>query len=61
MTNGTDKDVMANLSAWVSPCVSVKAPLNHPTHVGPPPNAMRLRMKKNKAVDMALILIGARV
>ena len=48
---------MASKSALFSLNISISQPVK----VGPPPRAIILRIKKNSAVDMARILIGANV
>ena len=40
---------------------TLKTSISHPVKVGQPPSAIMFKIKKNKAVDIARIFIGAKV
>ena len=40
---------------------SLKTSISHPANVGPPPRPIIFKIKKNRAVDIARIFIGANV
>ena len=59
--NTHETTVMAYLIETSSPLLVLKTSINQPDRVGPRPKPIMFKIKKNSAVDIARIWMGARV